>query len=88
MAGALLERVDGRWRTSFPGDRRLFGRPAIARRLTAPGDGHATLASQQALSPRERAALGAAPLRARGGHFEMINSPEALRWLVAVLGQP
>ena len=83
--GALLSAEGGRWRTSFPGDAAVDDRPALVSRLTAAGDGHATLASQGSLSPRERAALGAAPLRTTGGHFEMINSPEALRWLVAVL---
>ena len=86
--GGMIEpRGDG-WRTSFPGDRRVDARPALRRRLTAPGDGHATLASQGSLAPAEAAALGAAPLRAAGGHFEMINSREALRWLVAVLAAP
>jgi hypothetical protein len=92
MVGAVLKRgtgkAAGRWRTWFPGDRRVERRPALTRRLTEIGDGHATLASQGFLSPREHAALGAAPLRAAGGHFEMINAPGTLRWLVTVLGQP
>jgi hypothetical protein len=87
MRGAVLEPAGDGWRVSFPGDDRVADRPALVRRLSAPGDGHATLASQNALSPRERAALGAAPLVARGGHFEMLNAPETLRWLIAVLGR-
>lgn len=82
---ALLERTADGWRTSFTGDRRLRRDPYLASLTSAPGDGHATLASQGHLSPQEQAALASEPFYVRGRHFEMILSPATGRRLLEVL---
>jgi hypothetical protein len=84
MHRAVLERTDGGWRTRFgppgaPGSRRLRAL------VNAPGDEHATLASQNALAPGELAALAGPPRRSARPHFEMIVEPATLAWLVSAL---
>lgn len=76
---------EGGPRLLFTGDRRLRDRPFLRRLVTAPGDGHATIRSQQALSPQERRALGAPVFFVRGAHFELILEPASLRRMVEFL---
>jgi hypothetical protein len=85
MNGALLTFANGSWKTLFSGDRGVSRDPVLAQLASAPGDGHATLASQRALSPQEDAAV-AGSYRATGGHFEMVIAPESLDALLAFLG--
>lgn len=64
-----LEQKKGGWRTSF---------------LTAAGDRHATVESQNALSPRERTE----PIYVGGKHFEMITAPATQELLLRLLEAP
>lgn len=73
----LLEDPDGEWRLLFTGDKKLRRLPALHSAVTASGDGHATLASQDWLSPQELDAMAAPPLHIRGDHFAMILDPLA-----------
>lgn len=82
---AVLAEEGGRWRTYFAGDRRIEENSYLRERAAAPGDGHATVASQGDLSPQERAALAAKPLYVDGGHFELILEPAAERRLLEYL---
>ena len=85
---AVFAPEPGGWRTLFTGDR-LLGRDRYLRALaSAPGDGHATLASQLALSPRERAALAGQPFLIQGGHFELILDPATHRRVFEALQTP
>jgi hypothetical protein len=87
MRRAVLARAGNGWRLRF-GREGAAGRRHLLPLLVAPGDEHATLRSQNALAPRELAALAAPPLRTRGSHFEMILEPATLAWLTAVLLAP
>ena len=72
------------WVTRFAGDRALERRAGLRALASAPGDGHAVLASQQWLSPQERAALDSTEYF-DGGHFELIVSPALLARLIELL---
>lgn len=74
--------VPGVW---FPGDRKLRRREDLMDRLTAPGDGHATVESQLALSPRELDAMAEEPLYVPGTHFSILLHPDALERFVEAL---
>jgi len=73
------------WQTLFAGDRALRHRPYLEAIAAGPGDGHATVESLRALSPKERAALAAEPFYIHGGHFEMILAPATHRWILEQL---
>jgi hypothetical protein len=82
---AVLVRRGERWRTFFTGDPFLRRRPRLYALATAKGDEHATLASQDFLSPQERNALALPPRRVKGGHFEALLTAETMRFLVEAL---
>lgn len=82
----LQDDGDGRPRTLFA-DELAAGQAALRDRLLAPGDGHATLASQHRLADQELAALQP-PRRIEGAHFESILEPDTLETLVQVLAEP
>lgn len=84
---AVLVRVRERWRMFFTGDSFLRRRPNLYALATAKGDEHATLASQDWLSPQERNALALPPRRVKGGHFEALLTAETMRFLVKALGR-
>lgn len=81
---ALLTRESGDWKTYFLGDGRVNRDPVLKKLASAPGDGHATLASQRGLSPQERAALVESRL-VTGGHFEAVILPAGLDAIRAFL---
>jgi hypothetical protein len=83
---AVLIREEEGWRTLFTGDRELRRQPALHALATAAGDEHATLASQDWLSPQEKAALALPPRRVRGGHFEALLTEEVKALLLEALG--
>ena len=83
-ARALLLGENGDWETFFASDRKLIRRPSLLELAVAPGDGHATLASQRALSAQEQAAM-VRTVVLPGGHFEMIIAPESLDLLLELL---
>jgi hypothetical protein len=84
---ALLARESGQWRTYFLGDRRVDRDPLLEDLASAPGDGHATLASQQRLSPQETMAL-TATTSVPGGHFEAVVEPVGLEAILEFLAEP
>lgn len=84
---AVMVREGEEWRTYFTGDAFLRRRPKLDALATAPGDEHATLISQDWLSPQEQAALALPPRRVRGGHFEALLTPETKRFLLEALGR-
>lgn len=84
---AVLVRDRGEWRTYFTGDSFLRRRPALRALATASGDEHATLASQDWLSPQEQAALALPPRRVHGGHFEALLTAETGSFLLEALGR-
>jgi len=82
---ALLDGDGKRTKLYLPGDHRVDEDPWLVSLVAAPGDGHATLASQQALSPQERAALAAPPVLVDEAHREMIKNPAVHRYLLRFL---
>lgn len=83
---AVLVQENGTWHTYFAGDPELLARFPYANALSAaPGDGHATLASQYWLSPQERAALSGPSYTLDGGHFALILDRGTQRHILKVL---
>jgi hypothetical protein len=82
---AVLVRDGQEWKTFFTGDAWLRRRPTLEALATAEGDEHATVASQDWLSPQEKAALALPPHRVKGGHFEALLTVEAGRFLLEAL---
>ena len=82
---AVLARDGKEWKTFFTGDPWLSRRPTLEALATATGDEHATVASQDWLSPQEKAALALPPRRVKGGHFEALLTVEAGRFLLEAL---
>lgn len=69
----------------FPEDPEVASSPRLHALTVAPGDEHATLASQMWLSPAELDALAAEPFYVQGGHFEIILAPAAKERLLEFL---
>ena len=84
---AVLVRKGEEWRMLFTGDPALRRNKVLHAMATAEGDEHATLASQDWLSPQEQAALVLPPKRVRGGHFEALLTDEVRRFLLEALGR-
>ena len=84
----LVRGEDGAWRTLFTGDPELLARPELHALASAPGDGHATRASQLWLSPQERAAMVGEPFDIEGGHFDIVLAAETRRHLLEVVSRP
>jgi hypothetical protein len=82
----LVPRADGEWVTAFPGDRQVAKRAMLRDLAEGPGDGHATVASQLALSPQEQAAMAVEPYYVTEGHFRVILDPTAQQRIVEYLG--
>lgn len=82
---AVVTRRRRRAELFFTGDRRVDRDQYLSARSRAPGDGHASLDSQNWLSPQEQAAVVGDPFFVPGGHFEMILEPATLRRLVEIL---
>jgi hypothetical protein len=82
---AVLIRDGNGWRTLFTGDRELHRRPVLEALATASGDEHATVASQDWLSPQEQEALALPPRRVHGGHFEALLTVEVESFLLEAL---
>jgi hypothetical protein len=76
---ALLVKKQDRWRTLFHDDGAVRNDPYLRSLAEAPGDGHATLRSQNWLSPREREAVARPTAYIEGGHFEIILEPPSHR---------
>jgi hypothetical protein len=83
----LVPRKEGGWRTRFFDDPAVRNSIHLVSLLGAPGDGHATVASQVGLSPQERAAV-AAEREAAGGHFEVVLTRLAHDAILEFLAAP
>lgn len=75
------------WRLLFTGDEELEDRPYLLALVSQPGDGHATVESQRALTPSELANLAAAPYLVQDSHFELILHPGTLRRILDFLAR-
>jgi len=84
---ALLVQERGEWRTYFLGDAKVDRDPVLRELASAPGDGHAGLASQRGLSAQEEAAV-ADTVQVEGGHFDAIIQPESIDAILAFLADP
>lgn len=82
MSRAVVMRDGSGWKTLFLGDPELEGRAALEGLLSEPGDIHASLTSQQWLTPSELRALGDATHYAEGDHLTVAHDAEALRVMV------
>jgi len=82
---ALVREGSRSWRTHFVGDRFLRRRPELEALVSGLGDGHASLASQDALSASERAKQREPTTYVSGSHFRMILNPETLERLVELV---
>jgi hypothetical protein len=71
--------------TWYATDRWVRRDPLLRLLAAAPGDGHATLESQRALSPQELRAMVAESDPIPAGHFEMILDPGAQTYLLRFL---
>ncbi len=87
-ARAVVSTGAGRPHTWFAGDRRVDRDPILSAAATSPGDGHATIESQEALAPDERAAIAAPTTWIDDKHFEMILNPAAQRRILEILLEP
>jgi hypothetical protein len=85
---AVVERTAGGWRTGFTGDPAIERHPYLRALASAPGDGHATLASQLHLTHGERARVVGQPFLVQGGHFELILDPATHRRIHEALQTP
>ena len=72
----------------FTDDKALEAKPYLQALISRPGDGHATVDSQAALSPQELNAFTHPPYLVQGGHFELILEPGSLRRLLDFLDAP
>ncbi len=82
----LLPPEDGAdWQTCFYGDPHSAGEPLLSQLTTAPGDGHATEASQLWLSPSARRGIAQPPVYVEGGHFELLLAPPSLEAILRFL---
>ena len=83
----LVPRGDS-WEVLFTGDGELERYASLVPLVSARGDGHATVDSQQFLSPQERARLLDEPARVDGGHFDLILAKKAKAALIDFLQAP
>ena len=85
---ALLEQRNGRWRTRFFHDGAVKDDPWLRSLATEPGDGHATLTSQMALSPQERSALVRPPVWVDAPHRTIVLDRATHRAILEFLREP
>ena len=85
---ASIRRTPKGWKLDFSDLKRVRKNPILLAATEAPGDEHATLSSQEHLSPLERQALDPEAFFAVGGHFEMILNPAAQKRCLEFLREP
>lgn len=83
---ALIEK-DGERKPYFTDDREVKKRPGLQDAITAKGDGHGTRASQEWLTPIEKAAMPHPPFHVGGSHAGLIVQPELHRKLLEYLAE-
>lgn len=84
-ARAMITARNGKWETRFFHDDHLP--KALAAVVSAPGDAHATVQSQQFLSPAEKAALVRPTIYVNEQHFEIITLPDVQRRILEILAE-
>lgn len=82
-ARAMIRARNGKWETRLLDDDMVN----LAALLSAPGDAHATVESQQFLSPAEKSALARPTIFVDERHFEIITHPEAQRRILEILAE-
>jgi hypothetical protein len=83
----LMQDNGGEWKTIFLGHRRVH-KPQYFSLASTPGDGHASVLSQQWLSPQELEALTAEPLHVPAYHRTIINHSTTHRAILNYLLDP
>ena len=84
---AVLRETSRGWETLFATDRALRKQTKLLEALSAPGDGHASVKSQRALSNQETRAIRDVGSIV-GGHFQTIVLPETLDLIAQFLARP
>lgn len=84
---AVLLQRDGEWRMRFAADRDIARVARLVALTSAPGDQHATIESQEILSPAEKAAMPRPTFLVAAPHFEIITTPAAQRWILEILAE-
>lgn len=84
---AILRQDGDRWETLITGDKALHDL-GVARKLSGPGDGHATQGSQMWLASDEMEAMCDEPIAVAAKHFEMILHPDALQYVLSIIARP
>jgi hypothetical protein len=84
---AMLVRGEDGWHTYFEDDKPVRRDPYLLSLAASPGDGHATVESQNWLSPMESGALAHPPFYIEGGHFEIILSPATMQRTLQFLAE-
>ena len=82
---ALLIQQDGVWRTELDLKKIAKRDGYLSTLAAAPGDKHATLDSQNWLSPQELAAVVRPPVFVPAGHRKIVLHPAAHRWILEFL---
>ncbi len=85
---ALLVEKNGGWRTLFFEDGAVKDDPWLRSLATEPGDGHATLTSQTALSPQELAALAGPTVWVDEPHRVIVLARATHRAILEFLAEP
>jgi pimeloyl-ACP methyl ester carboxylesterase len=83
---ALIEKA-GERKPYFTDAREVKKRRGLQDAITAKGDGHATRASQEWLTPREKAAMPHPPFHVGGTHAGLVVQPELHRKLLEYLAE-
>ena len=85
---AVVVRKEGgepRFRLLFTGDKEIDKNPKLAAIASSPGDGHATVTSQNWLSPQEKASIPCETFNVEGTHFGTVVNPRTIERLVELL---
>ncbi len=83
----LVPRAES-WQVLFTGDDELVHHASLVPRVSALGDGHATVDSQEYLSPQEKAAMADDRVSVDGGHFDLILNGQVKELLIEYLRSP
>lgn len=84
---ALLRQRKGRWQTVFNEDRPVRKNPYLFQLASTPGDGHATWASQDWLSPQELAARSGRTVSIPTVHRRIVVHPATHRLILEALAE-
>ena len=83
----MLAAGEDEWKTYFENDEVVRRNPYLLSLAASPGDGHATVESQNWLSPLEAEALAHPPLYVEGTHFGIMLNPATMRRVLQFLAE-